>query len=1668
MGEKSSQLKTLLKKNLLLKSKSKCGICCEIVFPIIIVLLVFAILVLVQLFKPNYDLIKTTQFSNRINENNIIIYGGKAGSLNVEQKGVINMMKFQLSNELNKSISEVDVYFKEINDKSEMENYFLINSTKVFGGIWFESNQLSSVANTTNTNTNITTNSFKYSIRLDSNSVLDSNKVKESGIDSSDYLTKNWAYIQIAMDQAIFGYFGLDYKLVINGQRYPDPYVELWQKWINGRESVFKSAGSVFVSAALLIFTFRLVTELVVEKETKIREGMSIMGLNQYCYFISWIITSLVTALPIDLIIIVILKGSQVIHSTSWILVIVTLILYLLTLQLLAFIFSMFFDKSKFAGLLTFLTILLINICGIFIGEYEIINIHIKLLLCCIFSPIGIACSFYIMSIRDIPDTISTINLNQVVSEQQIIGTFVFNIIFYTFLIWYLDKIVKTEYGTKEPWYFLFTKRYWTVGAGKISKKNKNKEFNYNDIESTIQNNNNNNNDNDNIEMVPIEVRNKTTISIRNLRKEFKTGDGLRIAVNDLNLDMFDGQIHGLLGPNGSGKSTTISMLTGLLSPTSGTAFILGNDITYQMNEIRKCTGVCLQTDIIWNQLTVLEHLEIYASLKGITNKKQIKSESLKMANEIDLGEKLHTPAGSLSGGQKRKLCLGIAFIGRSTVIFLDEVSSGMDPSSRRKVWDFLLSHKKGKTIILTTHYLDEADYLSDRISIISHGKLITDGSSLYLKNKYGVGYLLTCSKSLNTIDQFNVDQVTQFIRDQIPDVTVLSNAGSEISFRLPTASLPVFSKFFKDFDENLSNFHIDSYGISVTTLEEVFLKIGTDIDTDALSIADGNGNDDELKRSIGVSSTGIKSKQQLKALLIKRVKTSSKDFKAFLLSLLLPLLVIIGSIIVFKEVDNEVIFYNNSTEPLTFSLLQQYGKNDIVPIQLAGETSEFDFNKFLSNSPYFNQFQYLNNSINFNQYLINNYKQSSGSINFTIPLSSSLINNTTKVISYNSLFNFNYIHSWPVHVNLINDALLRNHNGIGIECTSLPFDHILTSFQKASQGMNIQSIVYFIVIMMAGFSLMAGSFAGSISQERTNRIKRLLYISGCKKYIYWVSNLLWDYFFAFILLLITCIILAIVDDKFKDQFGLFFLSLVLFSLSIIPLSYLFSFKFSSFGKSTGAITAIHFSIGVIMTIAMIILRIEVIIKNSSSLENIADIIDIVFNILSPLYAFSRVIFIISGFPGSLRLGALKIDDYWSLHYASTPIIILSVHVVVWTIFILLIDYSPEFRGYLRNPKTILPPPPPIDEDSDVSAERIRLESMSPIPSTDQGNGGGDMLQYKGLHKLFIGKGKNPNKNAVYNSTLGIPQGQTFGLLGLNGAGKTTTVSMLAGDILPTSGQITINGHDLVTDRAQALRGVSVCPQFDALITLLTAREQLSLYCAIKGVPDDKISQVVEAFIKMMDLGKIANSNTGGYSGGNKRKVSLSIAMLGNPSVVLIDEASSGCDPIIRYRQCQVISELGKNKVIILTSHSMSEIQALCSRMTIMRDGQFKCLGSTQHIKSKFGAGYSVEVKFKKSCLEVGIPQSLQSVLECFPNATILDQHDLMASLELPNPPENPIKVSEIFNILSTELSSILDDYSVSQTSLEQVFLKLTGATHEDRLNLNNQQQQQQTIPNSD
>jgi ATP-binding cassette, subfamily A (ABC1), member 3 len=188
-------------------------------------------------------------------------------------------------------------------------------------------------------------------------------------------------------------------------------------------------------------------------------------------------------------------------------------------------------------------------------------------------------------------------------------------------------------------------------------------------------------------------------------------------------------------------------MLTGLFEPTQGKASVFGIDIFNEMEDMRKILGVCPQHDVLFEYLTPKEHLELFANFKG-TPPAQINELVQKMIKDIDLVDVENQLAKTLSGGQKRKLSVGCAMIGNSKIVILDEPTSGMDTSSRRRLWEMLKENKNGRIVILTTHYMDEADILGDRIGIMAEGKVKCCGSSLFLKNRYGVGYNLVIAKN--------------------------------------------------------------------------------------------------------------------------------------------------------------------------------------------------------------------------------------------------------------------------------------------------------------------------------------------------------------------------------------------------------------------------------------------------------------------------------------------------------------------------------------------------------------------------------------------------------------------------------------------------------------------------------------------------------------------------------------------------------------------------------------------------------------------------------------------------------------------------------------------------------------------------------------------------------
>ena len=351
------------------------------------------------------------------------------------------------------------------------------------------------------------------------------------------------------------------------------------------------------------------------------------------------------------------------------------------------------------------------------------------------------------------------------------------------------------------------------------------------------------------------------------------------------------------------------------------------------------------------------------------------------------------------------------------------------------------------------------------------------------------------------------------------------------------------------------------------------------------------------------------------------------------------------------------------------------------------------------------------------------------------------------------------------------------------------------------------------------------------------------------------------------------------------------------------------------------------------------------------------------------------------------------------LNIAGAGLIFLGWESVIYLCFAIAFEYLytiPSLQSLVSGSTAI----PAIDtsnlRDDDVVAEEERVKSGSADATST--------ILVNDFKKVYPG-----GKYAVKGVSLGIPNGECFGLLGINGAGKSTLLSMLSGEFPPTTGTATLGGLDLLTDVFKVRRRIGFCPQFDALFELLTGREHLTLYAHIKGIANKDIKRVVDTKIAEMGLTEYADRAAGTYSGGNKRKLSVAIAMIGEPSLVFLDEPSTGMDPVARRHMWEIITDIVTKREkcsLILTTHSMEECEALCTRIGIMVGGVLRCLGSSQHLKSKYGMGYQIEISFV-------IPK--QEIVEA-EASRILDK---LASLRATSPDEHQLTRAEVTNVLN-------------------------------------------------
>lgn len=409
-------------------------------------------------------------------------------------------------------------------------------------------------------------------------------------------------------------------------------------------------------------------------------------------------------------------------------------------------------------------------------------------------------------------------------------------IIYHLALAWYFDNILPNAYGRRKSVIFFLNPRYW-IGQRAVLPKGG--SFSYvpnpkgEDADVTKEAMRIVNREWDGDENAP-------AIMLEGFSKTFFSGmcgggEGFK-AVDGITYGVEKDSAFVLLGHNGAGKTTTINMLVGNLEITKGTGLVVGYNAKTQMRAINQIMGVCPQHDILWPGLTGEEHLLLFCRLRGMNEAEAAKETEQRLKDVLlDDPKVRRTPARAYSGGMQRRLSIAISLIGNPKVVYLDEPTTGMDPVTRREVWDMIQKAKKGRVIVLTTHSMEEADVLGDNIGVMSHGKIQAFGTSTRLKKRFGSGYKMTVfidnptkeKEAISFLQNFESDDGFKVSCTVESRVSRGENQGPVLFLSLPKVEDELkMTPFFKALEERKDEFGIGDFSVGLSTLEEVFLEL--------------------------------------------------------------------------------------------------------------------------------------------------------------------------------------------------------------------------------------------------------------------------------------------------------------------------------------------------------------------------------------------------------------------------------------------------------------------------------------------------------------------------------------------------------------------------------------------------------------------------------------------------------------------------------------------------------------------------------------------------------------------------------------------------------------------------------------------------------------------------
>uniref|UniRef100_A0A674F8L3 ATP-binding cassette sub-family A member 5-like n=1 Tax=Salmo trutta TaxID=8032 RepID=A0A674F8L3_SALTR len=783
---------------------------------------------------------------------------------------------------------------------------------------------------------------------------------------------------------------------------------------------------SIYLVLAFTPFITFLIVNVAAEKEHRLKDTMTMMGLYDSAFWLSWglLYAALVTTMSILMSIIA--TYTALFPNSDFIVIFLLIFLYGISSIFFSFMLTPLFKKPKFASTVGSMLTVVFGCLSLFTVLMKDFPQPLVWVLC-LLSPsafsIGIAQVVYLEAQGD--GAVFTTLANGPHPLYAPLLMLVLDCILYLLLAVYLDQVLPGEFGMRRSLVYFMKPSYWSKRSKRYVEVSSVYETEVNGAPGVDES----------VEPVSPEFRGKEAIRRGTLR-----------ALQDFSLtfDIYEGQITALLGHSGAGKSTLMNILCGICPPTDGHASIYGSPVAEiaEGAEMRQLVGICPQFNIIFDVLTVEEHLRIFAAIKGILPS-DIDNEVSKVLKDLDLEKIMDAQAKNLSGGQKRKLSVGIAILGDPKVILLlDEPTAGMDPCSRHQVWSLLKSRRAGRVTVLSTHYMDEADILADRKAVISQGQLKCVGSSLYLKTKCGVGYHLRMSIG----ERCEVDGVTSLVKHHVLKAQLSRQQEAELTFTLPFESMDTFSGLFSELDCR-PDLGIINYGVSMTTLEDVFLRLEAEAEVDQADYSvfnqeqvedegDASSLDDTDQRLLTFSDSKPEAvqghalwRQQFSTVAWLHMLNMQRERKAFVYTLAL-FLVFLAAVLVLSLATGNIQIHAPERQFVPIYLLRpNQAPRKYTTSLLVQNSSGSDISDFIRNLE----------SQDIKVEMMKNTDYMS-----CAPHSAAIsVTGSNKGFRYSVAFNSTTVHSLPMTVNVLSNAILRGLNGTQhIHTWTKPFDY--------------------------------------------------------------------------------------------------------------------------------------------------------------------------------------------------------------------------------------------------------------------------------------------------------------------------------------------------------------------------------------------------------------------------------------------------------------------------------------------------------------------------------------------------------------------------------------------------------------------------------------------------